>query len=141
MAQTKMLTPDEIKSLSERLGSNADAAISRFNTKPNTSKRGRPANVVENPLKEKIATIWNHCHVNGLTAPGWLDDLITGASRSNAGDKYPLNRGNILKCLSQLDFISSATVASRLRISEPMARKIRSSYQVDLSKTQESRRR
>lgn len=121
----RMLTPEEIKALSARLEASTDALIAnhqRINTKPKV-KSGRPANVLENPLREKIATVWNHCHVNGLTAPGWLDDLITGASRTNVGSNQSLNRGYILKCLAGLDIITTESVATRLRISEVQARK------------------
>lgn len=114
----RMMTTEELESLSARLSVNTDKLI-ESNTKKNT---GRPPKGINNYLRVDISSIWNQCYTEGMVLPGWLDDLITGASRMNVYGTKPLNRGNILKVLATVEDITTDNVMRRLKVGERQAR-------------------
>lgn len=114
----RMMTPEELQSLNDRLSANTEVSLEKV-TKKST---GRPTKGINNYLRVDISTIWNQCYTEGMVLPGWLDDLITGASRMNVYGTKPLNRGNILKVLATVEDITTHSVMRRLKVGERQAR-------------------
>lgn len=87
--------------------------------------RGRPKTVVLNPMRERIAEEW-WGRDEKTVWPLWLDDILYGVARLDwYGDRpnqIPLSTISILKCVSELDEITTDSVMEFLGVKKSQAK-------------------
>lgn len=87
--------------------------------------RGRPKTRIHNTLRHQISEEW-WGREDKTVWPLWLDDILYGIARldwyGNRENQIPLSTLNILKCLSELDEITTESVMDILGIKQSQAK-------------------
>lgn len=128
----RMLSPEEVKRLTNRLSLNADRIIEKLESKtmaPATSKRGRPGAFVVNTLQQCFQDCMNIGEGDAMDNgwPLWIDDVLSGVTRLDwyrQGERsIPLSNYNMRRILQSLPIITTRHIAGLLQIQERQAQR------------------